>query len=290
MRSALVTGAGGQLGIELVRRAPAGMRIAATTSAELDVGDAAAVEAALAGLRPDVVLNAAAYTAVDLAEREEEKADRVNHLGVRHLAAACRKHGARLVHVSTDYVFDGRASEPCAPDAPVAPQSAYGRTKLAGERAALELEGALVVRTAWVYSAHGRNFMKTMIRLMEERPEVRVVADQVGSPTAAHGLADALWRLAAARESGIHHWTDAGVASWYDFACAIREESAVAGFATGGCRVVPIRTADYPTPARRPAMGVLAKDRTYAALGGPAAHWREALRVVLREYREVSRG
>lgn len=289
MSVVLVTGAGGQVATELARQSPAGIRVESLGRAALDVGDADAVDSAVERLRPRIVFNAAAFTAVDLAERNESEADRVNHRGVRHLVAACRRHGARLVHVSTDYVFDGQSCAPYETDAVASPVSAYGRTKLAGERAALELDGALVVRTAWVYSAHGRNFMKTMIGLMRERPEVRVVCDQIGSPTAAPGLAAALWALVAAGESGIHHWTDAGVASWYDFACAIQEEGVAIGLPLGGCRVLPIRTADYPTPARRPFAAILAKERTFAAIGGPALHWRAALRSVLREYLEVSR-
>lgn len=279
----LLVGAGGQLARELVRAAPAQVALDARPIEMLDITDPAAVGRAFAECRPDLVLNAAAYTAVDQAEREPELADLVNHRAVAHLAEACRDSCARLVHVSTDYVFDGRSSEPYAPDAPTNPLSVYGRTKRDGELAALAAPGALVVRTAWVYAAHGRNFVATMLRLLRERDEVRVVADQVGSPTAASGLAGALWTLAAQGAGGVHHWTDSGVASWYDFAVAIREEAMALGApGLSGSRVVPIRTADYPTPARRPAMGVLAKDATWASTG-PAAHWRVALRATLAQ-------
>ena len=281
---AMITGAGGQLATELVRWAPVNAQLHALAMTDLDIGDDAAVRAACAALRPTVVFNAAAYTAVDLAEREFEECDRINHRAVGSIAAACVEVGAKLVHVSTDYVFDGRSNVPYAPDHPTAPSSVYGRTKRDGELAALRAEGAAVVRTAWLYSAHGKNFMKTMIRLMEERDEVRVVADQVGSPTTAHGLARALWSIADAGLTGIHHWTNAGTASWYDFAVAIREEAAAVGFNTAKTRVVPIQTCAFPTPAPRPAMSVLAKDSTWAALGGPAEHWREGLRTVVCAY------
>jgi len=283
MISALVTGAGGQLAMELVRTAPDGVVVTALSSTELDVGDATQVAGAIDRLRPQVVLNAAAYTAVDRAEREEAEADRVNHLAVRHLAGACRRYGCRLVHVSTDYVFDGSSPVPYEIDSPTSPISAYGRTKLDGERAALELEDSLVVRTAWVYAARGGNFVRTMLRLMKERPEIRVVCDQVGSPTAAPGLARALWELVAMRRTGLHHWTDSGVASWYDFACAIQEESAALGFPTERCRVLPIRTVEYPTPARRPANSRLATDRLASAFDIGLRPWQEATDEIVAE-------
>lgn len=280
----LVTGAGGQLATELVRTAPVHARVTALSAEELDITDSARVAAEIAARRPAIVINAAAYTAVDLAEREPEIADRVNHQAVRVLAESCAAAGTRLVHVSTDYVFDGRGHRPYRPDDATNPLSVYGRSKRDGEIAALSASpDALVVRTAWLYAAHGRNFMHTMIRLMREREEVRVVADQIGSPTTARGLARALWSLGARGASGIHHWTDAGVASWYDFAVAIREEAAAAGLGTDRARVTPIRTEDYPTPAVRPAMGVLSKDMTWAALGGAGAHWRDGLRETIRE-------
>jgi dTDP-4-dehydrorhamnose reductase len=281
----LVTGAGGQLATALLRAAPAGCVVSALPLEALDIADAEQIDRMFATLQPDLVLNAAAYTAVDLAEREPDAAERVNHLAVALLARACAAAGARLVHVSTDYVFDGRACMPYLPDDATNPLSVYGRTKRDGELAALHETGgrALVVRTAWLYGAQGRNFMHTMIKLLRERDEVRVVADQIGTPTAVDGLARALWALDAAGARGVHHWTDAGVASWYDFAVAIGEEAAAAGLGTGRARVVPIRTLDYPTPAQRPAMGLLAKDATWAAVGTTGEHWRSALRAVIRE-------
>ena len=243
---------------------------------------------------PALVINASAYTAVDRAEQEDEAAARANVAGPANLAAALAAHtGAgpgtrapRLLHVSTDYVFDGSASTPYAPDSPTAPLGVYGRTKLAGEAAALAaLPGRVtIVRTAWVYSARGRNFLQTMLRLMRERGEVRVVADQVGTPTSAVSLAAVAWGLGLRLPTaGTFHWTDAGVASWYDFAVAIAEEALAAGLLQSAPAVRPITTADYPTAARRPAYSVLDCAATRAALGLEAVHWRVSLRAVLRE-------
>lgn len=279
----LITGANGQLGQALQATAPAGVSIIATGSAELDVCDAAAVEALVSAERPDAIFNAAAYTAVDKAESEEALAERINTGAVAHLARAAAMTGARLVHVSTDFVFDGLSGVPYAPDAPTAPLGAYGRTKLSGERAAGP--DALIVRTAWVYGSRGGNFVRTMLRLMAERDEVRVVADQIGTPTFAASLADALWRLDAAGAKGLFHYTDSGAASWYDFAVAIQEEALAIGLLERAVPIIPIETSDYPTPARRPHYSVLDKSATFALLGGPAPHWRVNLREMLKEIR-----
>lgn len=234
-------------------------------------------------LAPDVIVNAAAYTAVDKAESEEDTAFAVNAIAVGHLAAATRRVGARFVHVSTDFVFDGLSGVPYAPDAATGPLGVYGRSKLAGEQAAGK--DALIVRTAWVYAPNGGNFVRTMLRLMTERPEVRVVGDQIGTPTYAPGLAAALWTMALKGAKGIHHYTDAGVCSWYDFAVAIQEEAMGAGLLTKAVPIIPITTADYPTPARRPHYSVLDKTSTFAILDGPAPHWRDNLRRMMTEIR-----
>jgi len=276
---ALILGSKGQLGRGLAATAPAGTEIAAHDVDTLDITDRGAVEALVAAERPELILNAAAYTAVDKAESEEDLAFAINATAVGHLAGAARLAGARMVHVSTDFVFDGVSGVPYAPDAAPAPASAYGRTKLAGER--LAGESALIVRTAWVYAPTGGNFVRTMLRLMGERPEVRVVADQIGTPTYAPGLAAALWTLAAKGMTGLHHYTDAGAASWYDFAVAIQEEALAAGVLHNAVPVIPIASADFPTPATRPHYSVLDKTSTFAALGGPAPHWRENLRVMM---------
>lgn len=277
---ALIVGGKGQLGRGLAATAPAAVEIVSHDVDTLDITDKAAVEALVTTERPDILFNAAAYTAVDKAESDEAAALAVNGTAVGLLAGAARDVGARFVHVSTDFVFDGRAGAPYVPDAPTNPLSVYGRTKLAGER--LAGDDALIVRTAWVYAPEGANFVRTMLRLMGERPEVRVVADQIGTPTWAPGLAAALWTLAGKGVTGTHHYTDAGVASWYDFAVAIQEEALVAGLLDKAVPVVPIRTEDYPTPAARPHFSVLDKTSCHAALGAPAPHWRANLRSALR--------
>lgn len=276
---ALILGADGQVGRSLVATAPAQCEVVALGSRSLDITDAVAATARIAAERPQVVFNAAAYTAVDQAESDEPRALAVNATAVGHLAAAARAHGARLVHLSTDFVFDGTGGIPYAPDAAPNPLSAYGRTKLAGER--LVGDDALIVRTAWVYAASGRNFLLTMLGLLRDRHEVRVVADQIGTPTFAPGLAAALWRLAGTGAKGLHHYADAGAASWYDFAVAIQEEALAAGLLHHKVPIVPIATREYPTPAQRPSYSVLDKWETYAVLGAPAPHWRSNLRVAI---------
>jgi dTDP-4-dehydrorhamnose reductase len=277
----LVAGSGGQLGRALAASAPSGVTLIAPPEADFDIGDATQVAEVVAAAKPDLLINAAAWTAVDKAEVEEAAALLVNATAVGHLAAAAAAAGARFVQVSTDYVFDGQACQPYRPETPPAPASAYGRTKLAGEQAAAAHHPApLIIRTAWVYAAQGNNFVRTMLRLMAERDEVRVVADQVGTPTHAAGLARAIWALQS--HSGIFHWTDAGITSWYDFAVAIQDEAVRLGMLSRAVPIVPIATADYPTPARRPAWSVLDKSASWA-ITGPAQHWRHELTDCLKE-------
>lgn len=283
----LVTGGGGQVGLTLIRSVPAHVSLLTTSHKELDIADAEAVRAYIGAHSPQVIINAAAHTAVDRAESEPELARRINSEGPRHLAIAARDTGARLLHISTDFVFDGAASSPYKPDAATNPLSAYGKTKLEGERSVLEVlpERSVIVRTAWVYAAFGNNFVRTMLRIMNANGAVRVVADQVGTPTAADGLAETLWMILARPEiRGVHHWTDAGVASWYDFAVAIAEEGAQRDLVPDDVTVMPITTADYPTPARRPAYSVLDK-ASLIAKGFTPVHWRKRLRGVLEEVR-----
>jgi len=261
------------VGRALVAAAPAGVDVVALGHNDLDITDSNAVR----GLgSPDVIINAAAYTAVDKAESDREAARAINVDGVRNLAAT----GARLIQISTDFVFDGQASTPYKPDAEPKPLGVYGATKRGGELLALTRPGNVVLRTAWVYAADGTNFVRTMLRVMKANGAVRVVADQVGTPTAARSLAEVIWKIVATPEiKGIHHWTDAGVASWYDFAVAIAEEGAELGLVSEEVKVLPIATKDYPTPARRPSYSVLDK----SSLGFEQVHWREWLRRVLRE-------
>ena len=285
---ALIAGSGGQLGRALQASAPTGVTVVAPPEADFDITDADGVARVVADARPTVVINAAAYTAVDRAEGDEAAARRINVNAVGALASAARVAGAGFAHVSTDFVFDGTAFRPYPPNALPNPLGAYGRTKLDGETAAAEFHPApLVVRTAWVYAAQGNNFVATMLRLMRERPEVRVVADQFGTPTHAATLARTLWTLTSGGHTGTFHATDAGTATWYDFAVAIHDEALALGLLDHAVTVTPIRTEDYPTPAQRPAFGILDKTSTWA-ITGPARHWRDELRDCLRETKALS--
>jgi dTDP-4-dehydrorhamnose reductase len=283
----LITGASGQVGGALLRGLPPGIESHTPAREQLDVGDARAVHAAVSAFKPDLIINAAAYTAVDKAESEPFLADAINAQAPQYLAEAAHGiDGCRLIQVSTDYVFDGRGSAPYLPSDTPHPLSVYGRTKLAGEQAALGVLGkrAVVLRTAWVYAGQGKNFLLTMLRLMRERGAVRVVADQRGSPTAAFSIAHALWRLAELpRLHGILHWTDAGVASWYEFARAIADDALAAGLLSLPVEVSPIATADYPTAAHRPANSVLNTAASVAQLALKPNPWRDNLRATLAD-------
>lgn len=275
----LITGARGQLGTELITTAPAGVQLIATDVANLDITDRTQVKTFVAETKPDLIINAAAYTAVDKAESESELAFRINRDGAGNLAESAHALGARLIQVSTDYVFDGAQSSPYKPGDRPNPINVYGSSKLAGEQAVTDrTEGsALIVRTAWVYSVTGSNFVKTMVKLLRERDEVRVVCDQLGTPTHANGLATALWKLAERSDvQGIYHWTDAGTASWYDFAYVIRD-ALLEKEAQGSLgRVIPIPSADYKTLSKRPAYSVLDKTATWQLIG-TAVHWHVPL-------------
>jgi dTDP-4-dehydrorhamnose reductase len=284
----LVTGAGGQVGHELCcRRWPAEYSITALDHAALDIADPARVVAAVARERPDLVINAAAYTAVDRAESEPDAAWAANAAGPANLAAACRDAGIPLIHLSTDYVFDGSKAGPYREDDPVAPLGVYGASKEAGERAVrAALAAHVIMRTAWVYSAHGHNFVHTMLRLAAERPALRVVADQIGSPTSAGDVAGALAAMAARIAAGeprwgTYHFAGAGAVSWHGFAEAIFELAAP--WRGPPPTVAAIATADYPTPARRPRNSMLDCAKIGAACGITPRPWRAALAEVVQE-------
>jgi dTDP-4-dehydrorhamnose reductase len=282
----LLTGANGQLGWELKRSAEqVGHSLQAFDRQTLDITDPAAVNAAMEAARPNVIINAAAYTAVDRAEQEPQQAYAVNRDGAANLARAAQACGALLIHVSTDFIFEGAQGAPYRVDDEPRPQGVYGASKLAGERAVREVVGkeALIVRTAWVYSAHGSNFVKTMLRLMRERDELRVVDDQIGSPTWAQGLAHCIWRALDQGLTGTYHWTDTGAASWYDFAVAIQEEGLQLDLLNRQIPIRPIPSSEYPTPAKRPSYSVLDKSATWRALEDTAPHWRASLRAMLSE-------
>jgi dTDP-4-dehydrorhamnose reductase len=283
--STLLTGAGGQLGRELRAATPEGWALLPYTSAMLDVTSAEAVEAILTAVRPQVVIHAAAYTAVDAAENDPERARLVNTRGAANVAEAARRIDARMVHISTDYVFGGTQGRAYLPDDAPAPLSVYGRSKLDGEREVVRCRPeAVILRSAWLYSSHGSNFVLQMLERMRAGQALRVVSDQVGSPTWARSLADAVWRAAARPEvHGVHHWTDAGVATWYDFAVAVQEEAMTLNLLTNGVSIMPVTSDDYRTAARRPGFSVLDKRATWAALDLPVHHWRVNLRRMLQE-------
>ncbi len=273
----LLTGAQGQLGFELARLLAPSSDVTQTDRAELDLENADAIASAMRALRPDLVINAGAYTAVDAAENERERAYAINARAPQVLAEEAKRLGAVLLHYSTDYVFDGMASTPYPESAEPNPLSVYGASKLAGERA-ITASGAhaLVFRTSWVYGLRGQNFLLTIRRLAASRDELRIVADQVGTPNWARALAEATATLVArgspflAARSGLYHMSATGATTWHAFACAILGNAPAP-------RVIPITTAEYPTPARRPAYGVLATQRFRETFGFGLPPWREAL-------------
>ena len=281
MKKALVTGVSGQLGRALMATCPDGWECVGLDRAMLDLANADAIMRTVDTHLPDLVLNAAAYTAVDRAESEPDLAHAINAGAPAAFARALAGSRARLVQVSTDFVFDGTSGRAYLPGDPRNPRSVYGASKAAGEDGAGDL--AIIVRTSWVHAAGGANFVRTMLRLMRERETLRVVADQIGSPTWATGLAQTLWGLAAMDRQGIWHHRDAGVASWYDFAVAIAEEAHQLGLIGRVPEIVPIATAEYPTPASRPAFSVLDVSATRAALGDGHIHWRTRLKTMLNE-------
>lgn len=281
----LVTGSKGQLGRALLASVPDGWEAVGVDIEEMDLTDADAIRATVAEVCPDVLISAGAYTAVDKAESEPELAQAINGDAVGVMAGALAEIGGQLVQVSTDFIFDGSSSTPYLADSTPAPLSVYGATKLSGEQQAGE--DAIICRTSWVYAAGGANFVRTMLRLMGERDELSVVADQIGAPTWASGLAETIWALASAGKAGIYHHQDAGVASWYDFAVAIQEEALTLGMLEGEIPICPIATADYPTPAKRPHFSVLDTSATRAHTGLSPIHWRTNLRKMLKEEQQL---
>lgn len=285
----LIAGANGQLGRELQRSAPDWAQVTACGRDRLDITQADQVQAVLADWKPDVVINAAAYTQVDRAESERDQAFIVNAEGACNLARAAAANNARIISVSTDFVFDGRAGRPYRTDDTPRPLGVYGASKYAGECAVRDAAPGnnLVVRTAWVYSQFGSNFVKSMLELLRTRPELGVVADQIGSPTWAAQLAAALWEMTQRSElAGVLHFTGAGVASWYDFAVAIRDEALARGLLDKRIPIKPLTTEQFPRPAARPASSVLDQSQTWQALSLPPKHWRQSLTTMLEELTE----
>ncbi|MGA8610719.1 MAG: dTDP-4-dehydrorhamnose reductase [Xanthobacteraceae bacterium] len=283
----LVFGGNGQLGQELTRLAAArGIPMHTLTHADADIADSSAVAAALARWKPELLVNAAAYTKVDLAETNIEDARKGNEIGPAVLAGACAAAGIPMVHVSTDYVFDGSKPDPYSETDPVCPIGAYGRSKAAGEEAVRgKLKHHVILRTAWVYSEFGHNFLKTMLRLAETRDELRIVADQHGTPTSAREIAEAILHIAPLllrdqKLSGTYHFTAEGFTTWHGFAGRVVE---IAAPMTGrNPRVMPIQTADYPTPAKRPANSRLDCRLFVQTFGFTPRHWTESVDATTR--------
>jgi dTDP-4-dehydrorhamnose reductase len=286
----LVTGSTGQLGRALLESIPASVQAYGIDRAQCDLADPEQCRALVAAQRPDLIINAGAYTQVDKAEIERGLAFRINADAPAAFAAGLAQSGGRLIQVSTDFVFDGRQGVPYAPEALSNPLNVYGASKRAGEQAVLQQlnERAVVLRTAWVYSSHGSNFVKTMLRLMSTRDKVSVVSDQIGAPTSARSLANAVWAaVLRPTVSGILHWTDAGVASWYDFALAIQEDALARGLLDRAVPVLPIAAEEYarqfPASVPRPSFSVLDLRSTREQLGLDGIHWRTNLRMMLDE-------
>jgi dTDP-4-dehydrorhamnose reductase len=291
----LVFGAAGQVGFELCRRPATGLNVVGLGKEAGDITNPQAIAQAFTQYHPTVVINAAAYTAVDRAESEPEAAFAVNRDGAAFLAAACAAQNIPLLHISTDYVFPGDEVRPYDEDAATGPLSVYGESKRAGEIAIREAcPQHIILRTAWVFGAHGQNFVKTMLRLGAERPEMRVVDDQVGGPTPAAAIADVLLQLAgrsAAAGStkgapmpwGTYHFCGAPLVTWYGFACEVFTQGVRSGLLDDAPQMVPITTADYPTPAHRPAFSGLNCQRLQDVFALPAADWESGLKQVVDE-------
>ena len=279
----LLTGADGQVGRELAARLRHRANLLAANRAALDITDRNAVFQAASSFRPELIINAAAYTAVDKAESDADTAYAVNRDAVRHLAEAAAAHGAAVLHISTDYVFDGAADAPYRETDPVNPQSVYGKSKLAGEEALAACPRHIILRTAWVFGTHGGNFVKTMLRLGRERDSLGIVADQYGAPTPAAAIADALVAIAdAVRQPGfanwgIYHYSGSPYTSWHGFAERIFQAAAAQGILPAVPQLNAIATADYPTPARRPANSRLDCGKIQNTFGIKPADWQAAL-------------
>ncbi len=280
MKKVLITGVNGQLGSELKDLLSKESEFEASylSRTELPLENLNNIQAVLSEYSPEIVIHAAAYTAVDKAESEKHLADTINHLASREIAKYCQKADCRLIAISTDYVFDGNSDNPLNESAKVDPVNTYGLTKLLGENAIFNLlKDAIVIRTSWVYSIYGNNFVKTMIRLMQEKEEISVINDQIGSPTYAKDLAKAILKIIKSEDwiSGLYHYSNEGEISWYDFA---EEIKAIKGLQ---CKINPISSTDYPTPAKRPKYSLLDKSKIIEIYGVEAPFWKESLRLMI---------
>ena len=279
MKKILVVGSKGQLGSELQELSREySFHFFFFDFPEMDITNKELVNEKINSLKPDFLINCAAYTAVDKAETEKDIAFAINRGGVSNLATACTENNVLFIHISTDYVFDGETKEPYKEDSPVKPANIYGISKLQGEQEALKNNPeVIIIRTAWVYSAYGSNFVKTMLRLMKTKPEINVVADQFGSPTYAHDLAEVILQIISSGKwtPGIYHYTNNGIISWFDFASEVKNLSNLS------CSILPITTEQYPTPARRPKYSVLDKTKMRQTFGIELKDWKESLKECL---------
>ena len=276
INSIIVTGANGQLGREIrdLEKAYPSIRFYFFSREELNIGDDAQVEKIFTEIQPRFCVNCAAYTAVDKAESETEKAFLINALGAQNLAESSSKHNTRFIHISTDYVFDGNASEPYKEDHPTNPMGVYGASKLEGERLSLEAApDCIIIRTSWVYSVYGNNFVKTMLRLLHAKPELNVVADQLGTPTYAHDLANAIMHIITTNNwvAGIYHFSNEGITTWFEFA------KEIGSLSNADCIVHPIATSQYPTAAQRPQYSVISKEKIKSIYDLNLLDWKESL-------------
>jgi dTDP-4-dehydrorhamnose reductase len=292
-KSILLIGSNGQVGTELQNTLSSKYKVIAISRSQIDLTQADNLRQIIRKTQPEIIINAAAYTAVDKAESEPELAYAINATAPKIIAEESQKLGSFLIHISTDYVFNGNSNYPYQESDITNPVSVYGQTKLAGEIAIQKAcSDHIIIRTAWVYGTYGKsNFVKTMLRLGKERPEARVVADQIGSPTWAKDIALTITQFIPQLTSeiaGIYHYTNSGVASWYDFAIAIFEEAEKLGFPLKIANIIPITTPEYPTPAKRPAYSVLACEKISKVLGTYPPHWRQELRLMLKELQEKS--
>ena len=285
MQRILLIGSQGQVGSELRQSLASLGELTTLNRQNLDLSDAGAVSQAIAQIHPDVIVNAAAYTAVDKAETEKELAFAINAIAPKIMAESAAKLDAKLLHISTDYVFDGKKNTPYLEDDSTNPLGYYGQSKLAGEAHIQQnCDRHIILRTAWVYGVHGKgNFVKTMLRLGKEREMISVVYDQVGSPTWAKDIAGAIAELLQSDTVGTYHFTNCGLASWFDFAVAIFEEARKIGFPLKVEQVLPIPTSAYPTPAQRPAYSVLANQKITDLVKRVSPYWRHSLRDMLQQ-------
>ena len=281
----LLLGSNGQLGWELTRTCPKNITLTTCDYPKIDFCSTNSINQCIKVTQPDCIINAAAYTLVDKAEQEKDLAYRINHHAVLEIAELCRKNTISLIHISTDFIFNGQNFKPYQPDDTPDPKSVYGKSKLKGEQAIRKVFGdhSLIIRTAWLYSSHGNNFVKTMLNLMKAKPSLNIIDEQIGTPTWGFGLAKGIWTALEKNILGTFHWTDAGVASWYDFAMAIQEEGIKAGLLDKSIPILPIPAHQYPTPAIRPMYSVLDKTSFWRAIDIKPVHWRVQLRSMLKE-------